>query len=221
MPPPQLWFDPGAGRSRIPANSQQAARRLEPMATSESNRVRRFSLPDLTDLGAEAKIHAFLRGPELPHGRASDAGPRIADTGPFATLATRVDWMEAVSRESARLRRYRRPVSIVIVVASSSASGPAAGWLSRVAGPIAHAVRRGVREADLVTRTATATFQVLLPETTETQAIRFAERVVADCDVWLRAMGAPIAVRAFAAGTTPDSTIEDALARALEASTAG
>ena len=90
------------------------------MATSESNRTRRFSLPDLTDLGAEEKIHAFLRGPELPHGRASDAGPRIADKGPFATLATRVDWMEAMSRESARLRRYRRPASIVIVVAAST-----------------------------------------------------------------------------------------------------
>ena len=191
------------------------------MATSESNRTRRFSLPDLTDLGAEEKIHAFLRGPELPHGRASDAGPRIADKGPFATLATRVDWMEAMSRESARLRRYRRPASIVIIVAASTGTAPAAGWLSRVAPPIAHAVRRGVREADLVTRTATATFQVLLPETTEAQATRFADRVVADCDVWLQAMGAPVLVRAFAAGTTPDSTIEDALSRALAASTAG
>lgn len=82
---------------------------------------------------------------------------------------------------------------------------------------IAHAVRRGVRDADLVTRTATATFQILLPETTELQATRFAERVVADCDVWLRAMSAPVHLRATAAGTSAEETIEDALERALQA----
>ena len=88
-------------------------------------------------------------------------------------------------------------------------------WLGRVAGPIAHALRRGIRETDLVTRTASASFQVLLPETTEAEAAHVADRVLADCDVWLQAVGAPVSVRASAAGTTPEITLDAALERAL------
>ena len=189
------------------------------MATSETNRVRRFSLPELADERADEAISAFLSGPENRRGRPDGGSVTMAEAGPFTSLASRLAWNEALNRESARSRRYQRPAAIVVVAAGSSATAASADqWLARVAAPIAHAVRRGVRDADLVTRTSTATFQILLPETTELQARRFADRVVADCDVWLRAMSAPIHMRAAAAGTSAEETIEAALERALRAS---
>jgi len=188
------------------------------MATSETNRTRRFSLPDLADERTDEAISAFLSGPEHRRGRPDGGSVMLADAGPFTSLTGRLAWTEALKRESARNRRYLRPAAIVVIAAGSTANAAAADhWLARVAAPIAHAVRRGVRDADLVTRTATATFQILLPETTELQATRFAERVVADCDVWLRAISAPVHMRAAAAGTSADATIEDALERALQA----
>ena len=188
------------------------------MATPETNRTRRFSLPDLADERTDEAISAFLSGPERRRGRPDGGSVTMAEAGPFTDLAGRLAWNEALNRESARSRRYQRPAAIVVIAAGSTANAAVAdGWLARVAAPIAHAVRRGVRDADLVTRTATATFQILLPETTELQATRFAERVVADCDIWLRAMSAPVHLRAAAAGTSAEETIEDALERALQA----
>jgi GGDEF domain-containing protein len=188
------------------------------MATPETNRTRRFSLPDLADERTDEAISAFLSGPEHRRGRPDGGSVTLADAGPFTGLAGRLAWTEALKRESARNRRYLRPAAIVVIAAGSTANAAAADqWLARVAVPIAHAVRRGVRDADLVTRTATVTFQILLPETTELQATRFAERVIADCDVWLRAMSAPVHMRAAAAGTSAEETIEDALERALQA----
>src|SRR5256885_5228148 len=52
------------------------------------------------------------------------------------------------------------------------------------------------RSTDRVTRASDTRFQVLLPETTEADAAHFAERVLADCAVWLAALHAPVTVRA-------------------------
>jgi len=75
--------------------------------------------------------------------------------------------------------------------------------------------RRGARETDLVTRAGPGLYQVLLPETTESEAAGFAERVVADCRSWLEAMAAPVAIHASAAGTTGDMSLDETLDRAL------
>jgi len=90
------------------------------------------------------------------------------------------------------------------------------GWMDRVAAPIAHTIRRDARATDIITRAAEVRFQVLLPETNEAEAVRFADRVIADCGVWLGAMRAPVGVRAAAAATHADLTLADALFRALE-----
>ncbi|HEX9549481.1 MAG TPA: hypothetical protein VF971_00155 [Candidatus Limnocylindrales bacterium] len=137
---------------------------------------------------------------------------------PFATLETRIAWEEAFRRETARSLRYRRPTAVMVIAGEATADAPpAARWLGRVAAPIAHVVRRGIRDIDLVTRTGEARFQVLLPETTGREASHIAERVVADCDVWLRAVEAPIRLRVASFGTTPHTSLEVALSRALEA----
>jgi truncated hemoglobin YjbI len=187
------------------------------MATPDSNRARRFSLPDLGDERVDEAITAFLSGPKHKRGRPDGPAIQSAADNPFGSIQNRVAWMEALRRESARNLRYRRPAAVMVVAGVPSVTSPeASAWLKRVAGPIAHAVQRGIRETDLVTRTAEARFQVLLPETTGREAARVAERVEADCEIWLRAIGAPIVLRSAAAGATTDSTLESALARALE-----
>ncbi|HEX5591506.1 MAG TPA: hypothetical protein VFX65_14535 [Candidatus Limnocylindrales bacterium] len=184
------------------------------MASSDPSRARRFSLPDLADDRVEESIHAFLTGPQRSRGRSEGHAPR-PHGDPLAGLTTRLDWMDALARESARSRRYRRPAAVMIVAAEPASSRrPVDGWLARVAGPIAHAVHRGLRETDLVARTSEATFQVLLPETTAREASRVAARVAADCDIWLRAIDAPVAIRTASAATGPDTTLEAALDRA-------
>ncbi len=136
---------------------------------------------------------------------------------PFEGLESRVAWNAALHREDARQQRYSRATSIVAFgVRPLSEAARNDGWLDRVASPIAHAIRRGARETDLVTRAGPGLFQVLLPETTESEAAGFAERVVGDCRIWLDAMAAPVAIHAAAAGTTGDMNLEETLARAIE-----
>lgn len=141
---------------------------------------------------------------------------RAADN-PFASLTTRIAWMEALGRESARNLRYRRPVAVIALTIEPRVGVGADGWVGRVARPVAHALLRGVRETDLVTRGGDALFQVLLPETTAREAQRVGERIVADCEVWLAAIEAPVAIRVAAAGTGHDLTLEAAFERALDA----
>lgn len=141
---------------------------------------------------------------------------RAADN-PFASLATRIAWMDALGRESARNLRYRRPAAVIaLTIEPRVGVGVGAdGWVGRVARPVAHALLRGVRETDLVTRAGDALFQVLLPETTAREAQRVGERIVADCEVWLAAIEAPVAIRVAAAGTGHDLTLEAAFKRAM------
>ncbi|HXI45169.1 MAG TPA: hypothetical protein VNH13_02615 [Candidatus Acidoferrales bacterium] len=189
----------------------------EQTTTSDSTRARRFALPDLKDPRTEEAIDAFLAGPAKRRGRPETSEPvRLLSSHPFEGLLARVAWLEALARESTRQQRYDRPASVVVFEIEASRTGSAEDeWLARLAGPIAHAIRRGARETDLVTRVSPARFQVLLPETTEAEAWRYADRVVADCRIWLGAIGAPTGLRAVAAGPIGESTLEDALDRAL------
>lgn len=186
------------------------------MTTSESSRTRRFSLPDLADERVDEAISAFLSGPTRRRGRPGGGGAAPICGNPFVALENRIGWTEALRRESLRSQRYGRPAAVIVINGEPSVdTSHAQEWLARVAAPIAHAIHRGIRETDLVTRTAGAQFQILLPETTEAEAAHIADRVLADCDVWLQAVGLPIIVRASAAGTAPDTTLEAALDRAL------
>jgi PleD family two-component response regulator len=188
------------------------------MANPETNRARRFSLPDLGNERADEAISAFLTGPDRRRGRPGGMTLATDRGNPFAALENRLAWTEALRRESARSLRYRRPTAVMVIAGQPAAETPQANdWLGRVAAPIAHALRRGTRDTDLVTRTALASFQVLLPETTGPEAAHVADRVLADCDVWLHAVGAPVTLRAATAGTTPEFTLDAALEQALKA----
>jgi hypothetical protein len=63
---------------------------------------------------------------------------------------------------------------------------------------------------------ASARFQVLLPETPEAGAGRFAERVSTACQTSIDAAGAPVAVRVTVAVATPDHSLQEALEGALQ-----
>jgi GGDEF domain-containing protein len=189
------------------------------MAAPKSTRTRRFALPDLADDRAEGVIEAYISSPERGHRREADrAREPMGATNPLLALENRIAWNEALQREDARHRRYRRPSAVVVVgVQPRARAGDTDDWLSRLAGPIAHVLRRGARQTDLVTRATDGRFQVLLPETGATEAERFAARVLADCDVWVRAIGAPVEVRVASAAATGEMGLEEALARAVAA----
>ena len=183
-------------------------------------------MPDLGDERVDEAITAFLSGPEHPVGEESAAatkgrGPtddvRRRRVHPLADVAKPDVWMKALERESRRSQRYGRPAAVLVIAGlPATATDEARAWLGRVATPIAHSVRRGVRASDLATRTGEATFQVLLPETTDREARHAAERMMADCRVWLQAIDAPVVLRWAAVGSMPGVSLESALARAHE-----
>lgn len=195
------------------------------MAGPQPNRARRFALPELADDRAGHVIEAFLDGRHARRGRPTpvdDTAPAAAN--PLGALVPRPDWNEALRRESARGRRYRRHASIVVLAAQPTI-GTVDGapppvhvteWLHRVAGPIAHVLRRGVRATDLVTRIGEARFQLLLPESSERAAAALAQRLIGDCEVWLSAAGAPVTLEAAVTGLARDETPEAAVARAWQ-----
>lgn len=183
-----------------------------------TNRARRFSLPDLADERVEASINSFLDGPQHRRGRREPIVTVGAVANPLAGLETRIAWMEALRRESARSLRYRRPAAVIVIVAeAATTSTDAMGWLGRMAAPIANTIHRGLRDTDLLTRTGDGRFQALLPETTAPEAATVAERVVSECRIWLEAARAPLTIRAVSATAGTDSTLEMALERALKA----
>ena len=196
------------------------------MTAPMSNRSRRFSMPDLGDERVDEAITAFLSGPEHREGEESAAaskgrGPtgdaRRRRVHPLTVIAKPDVWMKALERESRRSQRYGRPAAVLVIAGlPATATDEARAWLGRVAAPIAHSVRRGVRASDLATRTGEATFQVLLPETTDREARYAAERMMADCRVWLQAIEAPVVLRWAAVGSMPGVSLEAALARAHE-----
>ena len=184
--------------------------------TSESPRARRFALPEMHDPRTDEAIDALLAGRARHRGRPVTALVPTENGRPFDGLESRVAWNQALERENARQQRYSRATSIVAFgVQVLSEAGRAQGWQERVASPIAHAIRRGARDTDLVTRAGPGLFEVLLPETTESEAVAFADRIVSDCRIWLDAVAAPVAVRAAVAGTTGDIDLAETLERAV------
>ena len=126
-------------------------------------------------------------------------------------------WHAIVPTESARARRYRRPVTVVLVEIQGLAK-LADEWGEDVAGQavaaIARIVRRESRSSDYVARVGVDRLGLLLPETDEVAAINFVERVREPCERELR--GAPEGVRVAFGWASPagNTTLLDAVAEA-------
>lgn len=215
-----------------------------PKATSESNRARRFALPNLHDERTESSIQAFLEGPDVRRGRPatrraeaspaddSTPGDAIAPSRPTSvaggeppkrptelrTLPGRLEWNAAMARESGRAKRYGRPASVAIVeLRHDDGKIDVSPFMRALAGPISRLLREDTRGTDLVARVATGRFQVLMPETTESGAERLGERLAGGCRAHLERTGSPLNVRVSVAGTGLQDSLQDALAHALRA----
>ena len=103
-------------------------------------------------------------------------------------LLTHAAWTRIVVDEEARIRRYRRPATVVMVELQGldrlvELMGPSS--VDRIVPAVADTLRRDARESDHVARLGTGRFAVLLPETDEILAINYVERVRRACDIWL------------------------------------
>jgi diguanylate cyclase (GGDEF)-like protein len=131
------------------------------------------------------------------------AGPRpitvAASNDGFTTMpANRTDrltetllhgeWNRILADEDARIQRYRRPATIVLIELDGfegfvSALGQAAG--DRVLVAVADTLKRHARSSDHVARLGPGRFGLLLPETGEVEAINLTERMRSLCELWL------------------------------------
>lgn len=96
-------------------------------------------------------------------------------------------WAHWLAEEDARVRRYGRRATIVLVAVegldrlAEHLGVPPATPLA----PVVENLRHHARESDRLARLGPAKFGVLLPETDEIRAINYLERVRAACDQWL------------------------------------
>jgi diguanylate cyclase (GGDEF)-like protein len=110
----------------------------------------------------------------------------------LAGLADAATWEQIVRDESARAARFRRP-SMVVAASLPHLHDVAERWgrdaAERVVTETARLLVSQGRAVDHIARLGDATFGVLLPETGEFGASRYAERVRAAADSWLMASG--------------------------------
>lgn len=128
-------------------------------------------------------------------------------------LDTRPDWEAALRHEDARIARYGRPASILVI--EVGVPDPIAE--DRIAARVGAVIREHARETDRVTRVSRTRFQLLLPETAQAEARSLAERVRRSCEAWgTHGPGLPVRIAAVAAAPPRGGTLTDALQHALE-----
>ena len=185
------------------------------VSTSDPTDLRRFR-PMMSDEGerGDATIASFFSGAADPAldpgsspgsvgardssgfggalaGSAAAAGTAAAPARDSLTgLDGPLNWEFRLRDENARLTRYRRSVSVVLVELDGldrliERFGPDAA--DRLIPPVGETLHRLARLTDHVARIAEGRFAVLLPETDDIQAINYVERIRSECDRWLAA----------------------------------
>jgi diguanylate cyclase (GGDEF)-like protein len=149
--------------------------------------------------------------------RAIAAAPIPID--PATGLELETTWSRRLAEEDARVRRYHRPSTVVLVEIEGydrlvARLGPAAA--ERLIPPVAATMRRQARATDHVARLGPARFGAIMPETDEVEAIHYVERVRSTCDLWLEAGAVSLRLSIGWAGTNPSRPIEQALNLAEE-----
>ena len=144
----------------------------------------RSSMPELT---APATAHSSSRPSVGVFGP-----PSVTPTDPETGFDLPATWSRWLDEEDARIRRYRRSATVVLVEIEGleriiERLGDDAA--SRLVPPVALNLSRHARETDRFARLAVGRFGVLLLETDEIQAINYVERIRNACDSWLEAGG--------------------------------
>ena len=194
--------------SELPDETPPARR-----SASRGNRRQRFVLPeDQHDERVGEVIEAFLEGPPPKSRRRVRQPTRPARLRPTRVrptpLDTRPDWDIALRHEDARMARYGRPASVVVIQLRQAPPGSA----DRLAGRVGEIVRHHARETDRVTRAAADRFHVLLPETDEAEARTLIERIRKACAEQVAGrLGAELRVVGAAASPGHGQTLHDAL----------
>ncbi len=168
---------------------------------------------------------------DLPARRASDE-PRPAPgerhdqtptdttdhlTDPATGLDSPRGWSRTLTDEMARVARYRRPASIVLVEVEGLdrlVDRFGADAAERLLPVISETLRKNARAADHVAALDRGRYGVLLTETDEVRAINFIERVRTACDGWLAAGAVTLRLAIGWADANAGRTIDDAVATA-------
>lgn len=184
-----------------------------PARPQPTRRPRRFRLPDdhHPDERTSERIEAFLEGPPRPQRRRGPQRRRAA-----IAFETATEWDASVRREEVRVRRYGRPVTVVVVeVAAIPPADPAVAVTEAdFTEPVAGAIRAEARETDHVVRDMPGRFRMLLPETDEHDAHRLVDRVAKVSRERLNGHGGDLRLRIGTATRGHAQSIADTLAEA-------
>ena len=180
-------------------------------------RRKRFALPrdhhDEVENGRAAEhIEAFLEGPTRGS-RPTDHGPDRAVRRPRALipLDTRTDWDRALHLEDARIARYGRTASVLVVDVATTPPEIVDASAARIGA----AIRAESREIDRVARVGPGRFHVLLPETDGHHAAAIGQRMARACRAALAApAGTGAEVRTSAVQVAERGSLTEALERA-------
>ena len=129
------------------------------------------------------------------------------------------EWNRILGDEDARVRRYGRPATIVLIELDgldrlTGALGQGAG--DRVTRAVADTLSRHARGADQLARLELGRFGVLLIETGEVEAVNYVERVRSACELWLESGAIALRLAIGWAAPPVDGTLTDAVTKAEE-----
>jgi diguanylate cyclase (GGDEF)-like protein len=157
-------------------------------------------------------------------GRVGAMAPHVAPsidqtTDSLTGLLLPSAWSRMVADEEARIRRYHRPATIVVIEVEgldklAERMGP--GSIERIVPAVADTLRRGAREADHIARLGTGRFAVLMPETDEVLAINYVERVRSACELWLEAGAVALYLAIGWASSAGDGTLAETETAAMD-----
>ena len=148
----------------------------------------------MTPEDVPAAVHSDSTAPTTPDapGRADPIDPPPAEPAGWSDPITGTDgprfWDRIIASESARARRYNRPVTvglIELVGLERLANHWGTIVAERILVAVGRTIAREVRSSDHVARIEHARFGVLLTETDEVEAINCIERIREACELEL------------------------------------
>jgi len=169
--------------------------------------------------GADAARAAAGPRAYVPPVAVFEPAPVPSRTDPLTGVLLPGEWNRILADEDARIHRYGRPATIVLLELDGldrlvAALGQEAG--DRVLPAVADALSRHARGADHVARLGPGRFGILLPETGEIEAVNYVERVRQICELWLESGAIALRLAIGWASPAVDSTLSDAFDEAQE-----
>ncbi|HEV7810268.1 MAG TPA: diguanylate cyclase [Candidatus Limnocylindrales bacterium] len=149
-----------------------------------------------------------------PAGFADSPGALELDVDGSTGLDSWAAWTRWLAEEEARVRRFHRPATVVLVELAGLgrlADRIGAESADRLMPPIGMTMRRNARTTDHLARLGPSRFGALLVETDEVRAINYIERIRSACDVWLEAGAVALRLSVGWAEISPDRTAEAAM----------